>query len=353
MIFLSLDNVKPGMILGKPIYIGSQPLLTENTILKANYLKRLFQIGVRGIYITNHLVDDIKINDLISQETKSLAVELAQKTLSFVDEPQAFTKALGQGIRKTVKKMIEEMLTNGELVLNLYNIKTFNGYIFEHSVNVCLYSLLTGIAMGYGMKKLEQLGIGAFLHDLGKMQIPLKILDKPGKLTEEEFNTIKEHSTHGYKILKKSQELDFVSAHIAYQHHEKLDGSGYPRGLQADHIHEFAKITAIADIFDAITSNRVYKKAMPNREAVEIITAYASKELDPDIVKTFLSHVPIYPVGTLVYLNNRCKGVVSGLNRDLPLRPLIRILEEGGEEVEPYEINLAKVLELAIVDVAD
>lgn len=350
MIFLNINNVKPGMLLGKPIYKGNQPLLTEKSILTDKYIHRLKTLGINGIYINNHVVDDIEINDVISQETKLKAYELAKKTLTHVEEPKDFTPALGKSIRKTINSMIEEILNCKELLLNLYNIRTFNDYIFDHSVNVCLYSLLTGVAIGYHQKKLEQLGMGAFLHDLGKMQIPLEILDKPGKLTDEEFKVIKEHPSFGYKILTKSNEIEYASAHIAYQHHEKLNGNGYPRGLNGSTIHEYSKIAAIADIYDAITSNRVYRKSLNNYEAIEIIMSYASSELDASLVKVFLRHVPVYPVGTLVQLNNKSRAVVIGQNRDLPLRPIIRVFEEEEREVKPYEINLAKVLELAIID---
>lgn len=208
---------------------------------------------------------------------------------------------------------------------------------------------MMGIDRSYSEKRLLQLGVGAFLHDLGKLQIPLSILDKPSHLTKEEFNKVKEHPTLGYQILRESAMIDYVSANILYQHHEKLDGTGYPNHLTGHYIHEYARIVAIADIFDAITSKRVYSNAMPNHEAIELLLSYTSLQLDKDLVNLFLSHIPAFPLGTFVQLNNHMRGVVIAQNKGLPLRPILMMIEEEGQEVKPYELNLLQEFSLAIV----
>src|SRR5690606_17963818 len=133
------------------------------------------------------------------------------------------------------------------------------------------YSLAIGLKLGYSEAQLEGLGIGAILHDIGKVAIPLEILNKKGKLSEEEYTLVKEHTTNGFEILRKIEELPLLAAHCAYQHHERLDGSGYPRGLKGDDIHPYAKLLAVTDVFDALTTERSYRKAMLPHIALEVI----------------------------------------------------------------------------------
>lgn len=349
MIYLQLENIKPGMILGQSIYQNNRVLLTKHSTLTSHYISRLKELGVSGVYIVNEWTKDLEIHDVVSRKTKEAAFNLVKKTLTTVKQPGDLTSSLSKSIRRVIYQMIQELLEADDLTINLYNIKTFSDYIFDHSVNVCLFSLITGIARGYHEKKLYQLGVGAFLHDLGKLQISPKILDKPERLTQKEFELIKKHPLVGYQILRESTAFDFTAANILYQHHEKLDGSGYPRNCPALHIHEYARIVAIADIYDAVTSNRVYSQAMPNHEAIEVIMAYASRELDKELVQVFLRHIPAFPLGSLVQLNNQSRGVVISQNEGLPLRPLLLIIEEGGQEVRPYELDLTWELSLVII----
>lgn len=348
MLFLKLENIKPGMILGQSIYQNNQVLLAKNMILTPYYISRFQELGISGVYIVNQMIADLEIRDVLSRETKQAAFYLIQKTLTQVKQPEDLTSSLRRSIQQVIITIIQELLSGDDLTINLYNIKTFSDYIFAHSVNVCLFSLITGIARGYNEKKLYQLGIGAFLHDLGKIHISPLILDKPDRLTQEEFTEIKRHPIHGYTILRDSEAFDFTSANILYQHHEKMDGSGYPRNCTRDHIHEYARIVAISDIYDAVTSSRVYSPAMPNHEAIELIMAYASQQLDKDLVQLFLCHIPAFPLGSYVHLNNQSRGVVIGQNEGLPLRPLLLILEEKGQEVRPYALDLTRELSLII-----
>ena len=183
--------------------------------------------------------------------------------------------------------------------------------------------------------------MGAILHDVGKMNIPFEILGKPGKLTEEEFEMVKKHPEYGFQLLKNIHTVSLHVAHCAYQHHERIDGSGYPRGLKGDEIHELGKIIAVADVFDAVTSNRVYRNAMLPHEGLEILYAGAGNQFEVSIVEAFRRAVAIYPMGLTVELNDDRKGVISGQNIGIGDRPIVRIIEEMGNPLqESYEINL-------------
>ena len=166
---------------------------------------------------------------------------------------------------------------------------------------------------------------------------------KPDKLTEEEFAEIKKHTESGFMILKEVKTIPLVVAHCAYPHHERLDGTGYPRGLKDDEIQYFAKIIAVADVFDAITSNRVYRNAMLPHEVLEILYAGCGRLFDLKIVEAFRSAVAIYPVGVTGELSNRTLGTVKKQNMGLGDRPIIEIMEEDGKSLdEPYQIDLSE-----------
>jgi HD-GYP domain-containing protein (c-di-GMP phosphodiesterase class II) len=209
--------------------------------------------------------------------------------------------------------------------------------------------------MGYDEEKLKELGIGAMLHDVGKTRIPIEILNKPGGLTDEEFEIIKKHTNIGYEILKKSNMLSTYASYIALTHHERYDGKGYPLGLKGNEVHEFARIVSVADVYDAITSDRVYKRRIKINEAVEYLIGMGDHQFDYNIVRNFIEHVTIYPPGTCVLLNTGDKAIVVDINRKYPNRPIVRILadREGQIPKEPVEIDLTTNNTYIISDIID
>ena len=162
------------------------------------------------------------------------------------------------------------------------------------------------------------------------------------------MRSLKRHTTEGFEMLRNSYSVPLLVAHCAFQHHERLDGSGYPRGIQSKDIHDFAKVIAVADVFDAVTSNRVYRSAMLPHEGLEMLYAGVERQYDTNVVKAFHKAVAIYPVGITVELNDGRKGVVVKQNSSLSDRPVLRILEDNGDHVQPYEINLEEELSIVI-----
>lgn len=223
-----------------------------------------------------------------------------------------------------------------------------------HSVNVCILALMIGIHLGYSRSKLFHLAMGALLHDIGKTSIPERILNKPGKLSNAEFEIIKQHSIYGYKILNNNPNISHASALIAQQHHERYNGQGYPNALSKDDIHEFAKITGIADMYDAITADRVYRKAHSPHEAFEIISASGDNLFDFYLVEAFLHHLTAYPTGTLVKLNTGEIAIVTENYPGYSRQPKVRMLFSSSgcpltvnEELwlaEDCKISISKVI---------
>lgn len=238
-------------------------------------------------------------------------------------------------------------------MINLSDIRTMDDYTFAHSVNVCILALLTGITLNYSRAALKLLGIGALLHDIGKVCIPLNILNKPGKLTPKEYKEICRHSELGYEMLRQQKGISQVSAQVALQHHERYDGSGYPQGLKGEDIHEFARITGVVDVFDALTADRIYRPAFPNYEAYEMLAAAGNFTHDYKIVEAFLYNIAVYPVGTLVKLNSGDIAVVIGTRRGQSYRPKVKLLfnDSGKAFKEKTIIDLAEELKYSVVRV--
>lgn len=348
-----VDKVKEGMVLAKTIYSNDgNILLNAGIVLKKSYISKFKELEIGEIYVDDEISHDIVLDDVISDETR---FEARINIKNAMDSIRYGNSLDVKPIRNSVGKMIDELLNVKDTMVNLQDIKSTDQYIFSHSVNVCVLSLITGISMGYEEEKLRELGIGAMLHDVGKIKIPLEILNKPGSLTKEEFETVKKHTNIGYELLKRSKVLSTYASYIALTHHERYDGEGYPLGLKGNDIHEFARIVSIADVYDAITSDRVYNRRINVNEAVEYLIGMGDHQFDYNIVRKFIEHITIYPPGTCVLLNSGEKAIVVDVNKRYPNRPIIRILfdKEGQPPTEPVEIDMTKNNTLIIREIVD
>lgn len=225
--------------------------------------------------------------------------------------------------------------------------------MYSHSLNVAIYSCQLALANGLPLKHVEDIGLGAILHDVGKLSIPLEILNKPGKLTEEEYEQVKLHSSVGFDILSKIHEIPLLVSHCALQHHERVDGKGYPRGLIGDEINIYSKIISVADVFDAVTSHRSYRAPFLPHKAMELLYSGSGTQFESKQVQLFKGGIAIYPEGITVKLSE-WEGIVSKYNYDAIGRPVVRIIkDEENQEIKPYEIDLASFENLSIEIIAD
>ena len=347
-------TVLDGTILGKAIYNDhGQVLLNEGVKLEHRLIKRLIEMGIYYIYIKDKKTNGIHVKDPLSPKLKKKAMDSIEKHFHEFEHVKDVNNSLiiekaGKSLTGLIRELLFEIKNNEDLLVLLSDVYTYDHYIFTHSFNVTLYSLAIGMALKLPEKDLELLGLGAILHDVGKMKVPENILLKPGKLNFDEYQEIKKHAQDGFDLLRKIPTISLIVAHCAYQHHERLDGSGYPRGIKGADIHYFGKIIAIADVFDAVTSNRVYRRAMLPHEGLEILYSGSGSLFETKIIEAFRQAVAIYPVGITVELNDDRKGVVCKQNIGLSERPIVRIIEESGLEVTPYEIDLKDELDIMI-----
>jgi len=336
---VKLANELEGEILGKTIYTADgRVLLRAGTVLTKGYISALLRKGYTQVYLQDELAPDVQVDDALTDQTRVTATSIAKETLDNLVQghPAEFSK-----VQEIVEQILNEVSSAPELMVGLSGIRSFDEDTFTHSVNVCVLSLMLGNALLYRREELLKLGMGALLHDVGKLKVPREILDKPDRLTREEFQQIKSHALAGYEMIKGNVEASLLSAHVALQHHEKVDGSGYPRGLRGAEIHEFGRITAIADMFDALTSDRAYRCRVTPHEAARILKLKSGKHLDERLTKKFLERVAVYPNGTIVRLNNGEVGVVMRQQAGRPERPVVRVMTDAQLRlIPPREVDL-------------
>ncbi|PKO85878.1 MAG: phosphodiesterase [Betaproteobacteria bacterium HGW-Betaproteobacteria-12] len=247
-------------------------------------------------------------------------------------------------IEPLVENMVDSIFRNPDALLPLARLKKHDDYTFEHSVGVC--ALL--VAFGRGMKLdrgvIKELALGGLLHDVGKARIPDAILNKPGKLTEDEFERMKSHVDQGVLLLQQTPGIGAAALQITAQHHERFDGTGYPHKLSGAAISLYGQMAAIVDVYDAISSDRVYHKGMPATQALKKLLEWSSHHFDPQLVQVFIRAIGIYPTGALVQLDSKRLGVVVEQNEKSLLEPVVRIFYHAGQQhyIPPEIVDLAK-----------
>jgi putative nucleotidyltransferase with HDIG domain len=228
-------------------------------------------------------------------------------------------------VEPVVQNITESILRNPGALVGMLRIKNKDDYTFLHSVSVC--TLLVAFCRSTGMdpELTHQAGLGGLLHDTGKALVPDEILNKPGRLTDEEFAVIRKHPSDGYDILRKSPDVGEIPLDITLHHHERFDGSGYPDKLPGDKISQMAQMAAIVDVYDAITADRCYHKGMSAAEALRKIYEWSKFHFNPQLVQAFMRCVGIYPVGTLVLLESGRLGVVTEPHETNLLAPKVNV----------------------------
>ncbi|RKQ29611.1 HD-GYP domain-containing protein [Oceanobacillus halophilus] len=357
MKLVNTKTIKPGAVLAQSIYNeNGVVLISSGMSLTDKVIRRLINYGITYVYIEDERTKDIYVESLIPDKLRTEATRTIKDTFTEIKKQGIMEKSYildkkGKELMDVVKKLTEEIKNNDQSLSMLTDIFLTDNYIFQHSLNVAIYSLAIGVNLNFTNKKLMDIGIGSLLHDVGKIFIEQDILQKPDRLSDEEFEIVKNHTVLGYRFLSKNGGVPSVVAHCAYEHHERLDGSGYPRGLVGNELHTYAKVIGVADVFDAVTSNRVYRDAMLPHEGLEILYAGAVHLFDKEMVEAFKKSIVVFPIGLSVELSDGRKGVVARQNQHLCDRPVIRVVKEKETEVAPYEIDLSKVLNLTIVSV--
>ncbi len=346
-----VENLEPEMRVAQIVYSSNgQILVGAGVVLNERLINRLQDMGVDSIYIADGVFESVDgVEDMVSEQTR---LEAIKNIKSVCDSLRCKNQLNIRAVQDTADDLIDEIIQNPNVFLGCFNIKSFGDHLFNHSVNVCILSIIIGTKCGYNMLKLRELAIGALLHDIGMLKIDRNILDQPRELTSDEMSQVKTHTQIGFDILRQYN-LPLLSAHAAYQHHERWNGTGYPRGLQGNDIHEFARIVAVADVFDAMMADRPHRPAYSLSDAAEYMKTMANYYFEPRCVDALMENIPTFPPGSVVKLNTGEIGQVLKVNQQAPLRPLIRIVFDRSQNLirNYYHVDLYQNVSLEIVQV--
>ncbi len=332
-----VSYLMPGMRLARPV-LGDKGEVYLNTgvTLTQRYIEKLSAIGFCAVYVEDKLLNGVEIRDVVTEKTRRDAIVEVRKVLVQAASPKARVLNAGPELTKVAESIVTELLDNPLSVVNLMDIRAAGAYLFHHSVNVCILAVLTGINFGLPRGQLLDLALGALLHDVGKLRVDPAILNKPGKLTEEEFSQVQKHCAYGQEMLREHR----VASMIAYAHHERYNGEGYPLGLRGRDIGLLPQIVGLADVYDALTSDRCYRAAVAPHEVLEMIAASGNWWFDVKLVENFLCCVAAYPTGAMVEVSSGEIGIVTDTPRAYPFFPNVRVLFNAKrEKVFPYQMS--------------
>lgn len=338
MKFVDVESVEPGQVLGRTIFSSNgMVLLSAGVQLTVYMISTLKRLGVTVVYLDDPNYRDIEHEDVLSEETKRVVIGQMSETFEALRSGKPFnTKAISQ----SVDTLLDDVMRNQNLLVQLGDIRTADNAMFLHAMNVCMMASLLGLNMGLNMLQLKELAIGALLHDIGKLDAP----------EVQEGRT--HHAWRGFEIMKTKREYSLLSAHVAFQHHEHVDGTGQPRGLTSEEIHPFAKITAVANLYDNLVFGAGGEPPLQPHVAIEKLNALSGTALDHETLVQFMRIVSVYPNGVSVRLSNKLVGVVVGQHRGLPGRPVVRVIDkEDDSAVEAQEIDLSQQTTLFIEEV--
>ncbi|MBR0597506.1 HD-GYP domain-containing protein [Sinanaerobacter chloroacetimidivorans] len=350
MRFVPTYCLREGMILGDNLYSNSGDLMLScGTVLTGEYVKSIERLQYNGVYIDDDISKDIPIITVINDSVRAQTVKGIKDIFIHCEKGNKNVKNDFKSAKLQIENIVDEIFKNRNLMVNMIDMKVFDDYTYYHSVNVAVLSIVLGVALDMDRDELCNLGFAALLHDIGKVFINKDILNKKGQLTHTEFEEIKTHSLLGCNHIKKGYGVSNAAYMGILDHHEKYEGGGYPNNLQGERISWYGRIIAVADVYDALTSDRPYRKSLLPSDAMEYIMASTMTLFDPRVVEVFVKKIAPYPIGTCVRLSNGLTGIVVENYEDLCMRPRVRIfMDKEQQDIDPYEIELADYQSLNI-----
>ncbi len=314
-------------------------LIPRHVIILEEHLDILYN---HGVYLNE---DDLADPDeKLAFNTQQELDESVKMVCSYFEDIRMTRKVPLAELRQDVLPVIHEACLESTLYDLFSSLQAKDDYTYRHNIAVGTFANMLGSWLGLDKQELLQLTTAALLHDVGKMLIPESILNKPDKLTDEEYEEMKKHTIYGYELLKQTTGINHRQALVALQHHERLDGSGYPHGIKGDQIDLFSRIVAVADVFHAMTSQRVYREPSPFYEVLLQMSDDTYGALDPKITNIFIEKLMYTLIGQQVILTDDRQGIILMVNAHDPIRPLVQVEDEYIDLSKDYSIHIKQVL---------
>lgn len=327
-------------------------LVRRGTQIRPFMVRSLRRLGIASIWITDEIFPDLEVQEVVQQETVDITRRSLREIFRTVEHREQPGERQAMHLANSVRKLVEEIVANEDVVANVGHLRAWDDYTFEHSVQVAILSTLVGKHLMMTEDQLVRLGTGAILHDVGKVMVPREILNKPAGLTKDEFEVVKEHARLGWDLVHDGfQNIMPTSSIVVLQHHERLDGSGYPSGLKGEEIYVFSRICAVADVFDAVRAERNYRPSHSPRQVLRIMQEEAGPKLDASAVTALLQHVAIVPQGEIVRLTNGLLGAVTAINPEDPLQPVVEVVADDQDQAIAREALDLKGTPLHVAEV--
>ena len=384
MIKMTLEEIKPGMLLARSIVSeAGELLLAAGYVVNEKVIAKMREIELTSCWVnqegTEHIVPEETVNEQLALQSQFMVQENAD-ILKKVAQVKSLTQAgiskvlsdtgrfkniiAVEEIKKIIKNIMDELLNKDSVSVNLASIRTKSGYHYQHSIDVTITAIILANKLKYTRREIEELALGCLLMDLGMVVFPESLMNKTTPLTEQESALYREHPTLGYAILRQNEKLMITTAHVAYQHHERQDGTGYPRGLHGDNqiplknlnpkkgvIHRYAEIAAVADSYISLLAPMPHTvPALSPDQAMHTLIKSAGTHLNRALVDAFISLVPVFPVGSRILITEDKKyrkytgfsGIVARARPEDPEKPVVLIIfDREKKKIKPWTLDLA------------
>ncbi|EGG94080.1 putative HD-GYP domain containing protein [gamma proteobacterium IMCC1989] len=362
---ISIDQLQVGMFIteGNSEWVPNENYSRKGMVKRAEVIEQIRALGVKELYIDTSLGKDVEpANAVKNKASKPLPVPKVSlaKEIENAKAMQSEATALISRCMADIKmgaalelteftdisgRMIESLSQNYNALACVTQLREKDRYLMEHSFNVSVLMGILAHALGYSGDTLQEMVTGALLHDVGKIRIADEILHKPGGFLPEEWDEMKRHVTYGEEVLQKTPSITSIMMDICAQHHERIDGSGYPRGLSGDQIPIHSRMASVVDVYDAITAERVYHKGMAPTVALKKLMEWSTEgHLDPQLVRHFINAMGVYPVGSVVELDKQKLAVVLEANPNDPKKPKV---------IQMYDLKIRRYVNKLAIDLAD
>lgn len=365
---ISITDLTLGMYVTSILDTGNIEIKSEGYISNSESIKQLIKAKITHVFVdpskqkkaeqVDRVFGDITTHKKPIKEREKAVLSLdleMQKANKLYDGAKALQqeilnsvnleKALNvKHISDTTDAMVDSVFRNQDALTCLTRIQSKDSYLLEHSLNVAILMSVFAKHLGFEQRLIKEITLGAFLHDIGKVLIPPEILNKRGTLTTKETKIMRSHVALGLKLLEDSPDISHIAMRMVREHHERNDGSGYPKGLKDKEISKYGKMIAIVDSYDAMTCERPYKKSVHPISAFKTLVSESPALYDEELVEKFIQCLGVYPVGTLVKLNSGKLGLISQLNARKPLHPYVKVFYNTrlSQAIPIEEINLSK-----------